>query len=52
MDEYSLGCALLGRDLPVETLMERIRAVTKAQLRAAAQKLSVDTIYFLRGTEE
>ena len=32
--------------------MERIRAVTKAQLRAAAQKLSVDTIYFLRGTEE
>ena len=52
MDEYSLGCALLGRDLPVETLMERISAVTLPELCAAARKLSVDTIYFLRGAEE
>ena len=52
LDEYSLSCALMGRDLPVETLMERIRTVTRAELRAAAEKLSVDTIYFLRGTEE
>ena len=51
LDEYSLGCALLGRDLDVETLMERVRAVTLQELCAAARKLSIDTVYFLRGAE-
>ena len=52
MDEYSLGCALSGRDEDVETLMGRIRAVTKDEVCAAAGKLSVDTIYFLKGAAQ
>ncbi len=52
VDEYSLGCALSGRDVGIETLMERIRAVTKDEVRRAAQKLSVDTIYFLKGATQ
>ena len=52
MDEYSLGCALAGSDVPLETLMEQIRSVTRQQICDAARKLSVDTIYFLKGAEE
>ena len=52
MDEYSLSCALAGSDVPVETLMEQIRSVTRQQICDAARKLSVDTIYFLKGAEE
>ena len=52
MDEYSLGCALSGRDVDIETLAAQIRAVTKDEVRAAAGKLSVDTIYFLRGAAQ
>ena len=52
MDEYSLGCALSGRDVSIESLMDSIRAVTKAEVQAAAQKLSVDTIYFLKGASQ
>ena len=49
MDEYSLGCALSGHDVSIGTMMERIRSVTKDEVCAAARKLSVDTIYFLKG---
>lgn len=52
MDEYSLGCALMDRDVSLETLMDEVRSVRAEQLQAAAQKLSVDTIYFLKGAEE
>ena len=52
MDEYSLGCALSGRDVSIEALMASIRAVTRDEVRAAAQKLSVDTIYFLKGATQ
>lgn len=52
MDEYSLNCALSGRDVPIPALMEQIRAVTKDDVRRAAQKLSVDTIYFLKGAAQ
>ncbi len=49
MDEYMLGCALEGKDVAVETLMEEIRAVTPQQLQQAASRLRLDTIYFLKG---
>ena len=52
MDEYSLGCALAGNDVSIESLMASIRAVTKDEVCAAAKKLSVDTIYFLKGATQ
>ena len=52
MDEYSLGCALAGHDVSIESLMASIRAVTKDEVCAAAKKLSVDTIYFLKGATQ
>ena len=52
MDEYSLGCALSGNDVSIGTLMERIGKVSKDDVCAAARKLSVDTIYFLKGAAQ
>ena len=52
MDEYSLGCALAGRDVGIPALMDAIRGVTKDEVCAAAQKLSLDTVYFLKGAKQ
>ena len=30
--------------------MEKIRAVTADEIRAAAEKVSLDTVYFIKGT--
>ena len=48
LDEFYIGNAVeSGDDIPV--LIEKLNALTAADLRRAAQKLSVDTIYFLKG---
>ena len=52
MDEYMLGCALSGRDIPIVSLMEDISRVTPEQVCRAAQRLSLDTVYFLKGASE
>ncbi len=52
LDEYSLGCALAGQDVSIPALMDEIRTVTKDEVCAAARKLSVDTIYFLKGATQ
>ena len=36
-------------DLPV--LMDRLKALTAAELAAAARKLQLDTVYFLKGVQ-
>ena len=50
MDEFYCGMAIsAGGDYPA--LMEKIKVLTKDDLSRAAQKLSLDTIYFLKGAE-
>lgn len=50
LDEFYIGGAVeSGDDIP--ELIEKLNALTAADLQAAAQKLSVDTIYFLKGED-
>ncbi|MBQ4043602.1 MAG: insulinase family protein [Clostridia bacterium] len=41
---------LSGNEVTVEEEMEQIRSVTRQQIADAAQKLSLDTVYFMEGT--
>ena len=48
LDEFYIGNAVSnGDDIP--KLIEKLNALKTEDLRLAAQKLSVDTIYFLKG---
>ncbi len=48
LDDFYIGAAIAGgEDIPVQ--MERIAALTVEELAAAAQKLTLDTVYFLKG---
>ncbi len=50
LDDFYCGMALFGgSDLP--EMMEKVEKLTAADLTAAARKLSLDTIYFLKGEE-
>ena len=51
LEEFWLGQSAAGLDTDIEQLVEGIRRVTREQVAAAAQKLELDTIYFLRGRE-
>ena len=51
LDDFYLGLALCGgEDIPA--LMEKVTALTVPELAAAAQKLSLDTVYFLKRAEQ
>lgn len=52
IDEYMLGCALSGSEVPIEDLMERLSQVTLEQVVAAAKRVRLDTVYFLKGASE
>ncbi len=52
IDEYMLGCALSGSEMPIKTLMERLSQVTLAQVIDAAKRVRLDTVYFLKGAAE
>lgn len=52
LEEFWLGQAAAGLDTGIEELVERLRAVTADQVSAAARKLELDTVYFLRGLED
>ena len=51
LEEFWLGHAAAGLDTGIEEMVERFRTVTSQQVSAAAQKLELDTIYFLNGRE-
>ena len=51
LEEFWLGQSAAGLDIGIEELVEGIRRVTREQVAAAARKLELDTIYFLRGRE-
>lgn len=51
MADYWLGQAVAGLEEGPEVLAQRIEQVQAAQLAQVAQKLELDTIYFLKGKE-
>lgn len=50
-EEFWLGQAAAGLDTTIEELCAQFEAVTAQQVAQAAQKLELDTIYFLKGKE-
>ena len=51
LDNFYVGQAITGLNGTLEGLRERIGQVTKEQVIVAAQSLSLDTVYFLKGVE-
>ena len=51
MENYWLGQAVEGGSEDVEDLAQRVEAVTADEVAACANKLSLDTVYFLKGME-
>ena len=49
VDEFYLGQAILGLSETMEDRMAAIRAVTADEVAAAARRLTLDTVYFLKG---
>lgn len=47
---WYLSRVIFGNDGTPEDTMEKIRAVTADEIRAAAEKVSLDTVYFIKGT--
>ena len=51
-EEFWLGQAAAGLDTTIEELCSQLETITREQVAAVAQKLELDTIYFLKGKEE
>ena len=51
LEDYWLGQAAAGLTEAPDELAGRVEAVTREQVTAAAQKLTLDTVYFLKGKE-
>jgi len=47
---WNLGRRLSGRTVTLAEELEQIDAVTRADISAAAQRITADTVYFMRGT--
>lgn len=52
LDDYYLGQQLLGVNCSPGELIDRINAVRGEDVAAAARRLTLDTIYFIRGGKE
>ena len=50
-EEFWLGQSVAGQEDTIEELAARFESITREQVAAAAQKLELDTIYFLKGKE-
>ncbi len=48
-DDFYLGQAVAGTEDTMESLIEKISAVTAEDVRFAAEQMSLDTVYFLKG---
>ena len=51
LEDFWLGQAAAGLETDIAELTGRLEAVTAQQVAAAAQKLELDTVYFLKGLE-
>lgn len=52
MDDYYLGKIAAGKIVEPEELAEKIKAVTKHDVTKTAKSIKLDTVYFLKGSEE
>ena len=52
LDDFQLGQVIGGYDYTAESLAESLKTVTVPEIRAAAERLRLDTIYFLCGEAE
>lgn len=52
LDDYSFGQVILGLEGSMEDLACQLQTVTKAQVAQAAQRVALDTIYFIEGAAE
>lgn len=51
LEDYWLGQSAAGLSEDPEALAQRVERVSREQVTAAAQKLALDTVYFLKGKE-
>lgn len=51
MEDFWLGQAVAGIDEDIPALVTRLETVTPEQVVAVAQKIELDTVYFLKGLE-
>ena len=51
LDDFAIGQSIAGRSGTMEDLGQRLRAVTMDQVVEAANSLTLDTVYFLKGVE-
>ena len=49
MDDFQLGQLIGGYDYTTEGLAEALKTVTIPEIQSAADRLALDTVYFLRG---
>lgn len=52
LEDFWLGQAVAGLDFDAEDMVAKLEAVTKEDVVKVANKLTLDTIYFLKGLEE
>ena len=52
LEEFWLGQAVAGTERTPKELAARLETVTREQVAAAARKLELDTVYFLKGKEQ
>ena len=52
MDDFQLGQVIGGYDYTTQSLADALATVTVPQIQEAANKLKLDTVYFLRGEEQ
>ena len=50
-DDFYFGYAAAGLDGTLDALAKKIEGITKQDVAAAAKRLTLDTIYFLKGAE-
>lgn len=52
LEDYNTMCLCLGTEADIEKEIEKIESVTKEDVVCVAQKVVLDTVYFLAGKEE
>lgn len=50
IEDYYLSQAILGQEQSIDQLLEKLMAVTIPEIQAVMQKVTLDTVYFLKGT--
>ena len=51
LDDYYLGKIIADKMVTLEELVESIKKVTKEDVMKVAEKIQLDTVYFLKGCE-